>query len=34
MQYLLNIMGVFDIVNATVHKTEQIFTRLGDGKLS
>ena len=33
-QYLVNIMGLMDIVNATVYKTEPNFTGLGLGHLS
>ena len=33
-QYLVNFMALVDIVNATVYKTESIFTGLGHGKLS
>ena len=33
-QYLVNCLGLMGIVNATVYKTELIFTGLGLGKLS
>ena len=33
-QYMVNLMGLLGIVNASVYKTELIFTGLGHGKLS
>ena len=33
-QYLVNFKGLAGIINATVYKTEPIFTSLGHGKLS
>ena len=34
MQYLVNLMGLVGIVNATVYETELIFRGLGHGKFS
>ena len=33
-QYLVNVTSPVGVVNATVYKTEPIFTGLGHGKLS